>query len=65
MAVGEHGGYRIQGRNSVDIIKTGGYKVSVLEIEGRSRGPTRISGNARSWGSLMRSGVSGLRRRSW
>ena len=25
--------YRILGRNSVDIIKTGGYKVSALEIE--------------------------------
>lgn len=27
------GAYRILGRNSVDIIKTGGYKVSALEIE--------------------------------
>ncbi len=29
----EDGVYRILGRNSVDIIKTGGYKVSALEIE--------------------------------
>jgi malonyl-CoA/methylmalonyl-CoA synthetase len=32
-AVFEEGAYRILGRNSVDIIKTGGYKVSALEIE--------------------------------
>ena len=29
----EDGNYRILGRKSVDIIKTGGYKVSALEIE--------------------------------
>jgi len=33
VAVVEAGSYRILGRNSVDIIKTGGYKVSALEIE--------------------------------
>ena len=33
MAVCEHGAYRLLGRTSVDIIKTGGYKVSALEIE--------------------------------
>jgi malonyl-CoA/methylmalonyl-CoA synthetase len=32
-AVVENGSYRILGRSSVDIIKTGGYKVSALEIE--------------------------------
>ena len=32
-AVVENGAYRILGRSSVDIIKTGGYKVSALEIE--------------------------------
>jgi malonyl-CoA/methylmalonyl-CoA synthetase len=32
-AVVEKGNYRILGRMSVDIIKTGGYKVSALEIE--------------------------------
>lgn len=33
VAVRENGIYCILGRNSVDIIKTGGYKVSALEIE--------------------------------
>jgi malonyl-CoA/methylmalonyl-CoA synthetase len=33
LAVVEQGAYRILGRMSVDIIKTGGYKVSALEIE--------------------------------
>jgi malonyl-CoA/methylmalonyl-CoA synthetase len=32
-AIDELGGYRILGRNSVDIIKSGGYKISALEIE--------------------------------
>jgi len=33
IAVLDRGAYRILGRSSVDIIKTGGYKVSALEIE--------------------------------
>ena len=33
MAILEDGYYRIMGRNSVDIIKSGGYKLSALEIE--------------------------------
>jgi malonyl-CoA/methylmalonyl-CoA synthetase len=33
VAVVEDGAYRILGRQSVDIIKTGGYKVSALEVE--------------------------------
>lgn len=33
VAVLESGAYRLLGRTSVDIIKTGGYKVSALEIE--------------------------------
>jgi malonyl-CoA/methylmalonyl-CoA synthetase len=33
IAVVENGDFRILGRSSVDIIKTGGYKVSALEIE--------------------------------
>jgi len=33
VAVWENGVYRLLGRKSVDIIKTGGYKVSALEIE--------------------------------
>ena len=34
IAVYENGSFRILGRNSVDIIKSGGYKISALEIEG-------------------------------
>ena len=34
IAVVEAGYYRIMGRSSVDIIKSGGYKLSALEIEG-------------------------------
>jgi malonyl-CoA/methylmalonyl-CoA synthetase len=33
IAVRQGGAYRILGRQSIDIIKTGGYKVSALEIE--------------------------------
>jgi malonyl-CoA/methylmalonyl-CoA synthetase len=33
VAVREHGSFRLLGRTSVDIIKTGGFKVSALEIE--------------------------------
>ena len=33
IAILEEGYYRILGRNSVDIIKSGGYKISALEIE--------------------------------
>lgn len=33
IAVFEEGSYRILGRNSIDIIKSGGYKISALEIE--------------------------------
>jgi malonyl-CoA/methylmalonyl-CoA synthetase len=34
VAVVEDGYYRIMGRSSIDIIKSGGYKLSALEIEG-------------------------------
>jgi malonyl-CoA/methylmalonyl-CoA synthetase len=33
IAVFENGSYKILGRNSVDILKSGGYKISALEIE--------------------------------
>jgi malonyl-CoA/methylmalonyl-CoA synthetase len=33
IAIVEEGYYRIMGRSSVDIIKSGGYKISALEIE--------------------------------
>ena len=38
IAVLENGRYRLLGRNSVDIINTGGYKVSALEIESVLKG---------------------------
>ncbi len=41
VAVVEDGAYRILGRQSVDIIKTGGYKVSALEIEERPAAASR------------------------
>jgi malonyl-CoA/methylmalonyl-CoA synthetase len=37
VAVIDDGSYRLLGRNSVDIIKTGGFKVSALEIEEQLR----------------------------
>jgi malonyl-CoA/methylmalonyl-CoA synthetase len=37
IAVRENGYYRLLGRESIDIIKTGGYKVSALEIEEQLR----------------------------
>jgi len=43
VAVTEEGIYRILGRSSVDIIKTGGYKVSALEIEEVLLGHPRIT----------------------
>ncbi len=42
-AVLEDGSYRILGRNSIDIIKTGGYKVSALEIEATLRTHPQIA----------------------
>jgi len=43
IAVEESGTYRILGRQSVDIIKTGGYKVSALEVEEGLREHPRIA----------------------
>lgn len=43
VVVVEDGRYRILGRSSVDIIKTGGYKVSALEIEETLREHPRIA----------------------
>lgn len=42
IAVVEDGYYRLLGRSSVDIIKTGGYKVSALEIEETLREHTAV-----------------------
>lgn len=43
VAVQENGYYRIMGRNSVDIIKSGGYKISALEIEEVLRTHTAVA----------------------
>ena len=43
VAVAEDGSYRLLGRTSVDIIKTGGFKVSALEIEEVLRGHPAIA----------------------
>ncbi len=58
-AVVEDGSYRILGRNSIDIIKTGGYKVSALEIEAVLRTHPQIAECAvvglpdREWGERV------------
>ncbi len=39
----ENGVYRILGRTSIDILKTGGHKVSALEIEEALRGHSAIA----------------------
>jgi malonyl-CoA/methylmalonyl-CoA synthetase len=46
IAVVENGAYRILGRSSVDIIKTGGFKVSALEIEEVLRAHPQIKESA-------------------
>lgn len=68
----ENGAYYIQGRASVDLIKTGGYKVSALEIERKMLGleciqEVAIVGVAdEEWGQRvaavvkLREGVSGI-----
>jgi malonyl-CoA/methylmalonyl-CoA synthetase len=43
IAVLEGGAYRILGRRSVDMLKTGGYKVSALEIEDVLRGHPAVA----------------------
>lgn len=43
VGVMEEGAYRILGRRSVDIIKTGGYKVSALEVEEVLRTHPRVA----------------------
>ncbi|HIK12691.1 MAG TPA: acyl-CoA synthetase [Oscillatoriaceae cyanobacterium M33_DOE_052] len=59
VAVVENDSYRILGRQSVDIIKTGGYKVSALEIEEVLRNHRDIQDCAvvgvadAEWGSLV------------
>lgn len=63
MAVVENGYYKILGRSSVDIIKTGGYKVSALEIEEILRTHPGISECAvvgiadREWGEIVSAAI--------
>jgi len=59
VAVIENGYYRILGRNSVDIIKSGGYKISAIEIEEELRKHEQIKDCAvvgipdEEWGELI------------
>ena len=59
VAVIEDGYYRIMGRSSVDIIKSGGYKLSALEIENTLLAHPRIAEVAvvgiadRTWGEAV------------
>jgi malonyl-CoA/methylmalonyl-CoA synthetase len=63
VAVIEAGYYRILGRNSVDIIKSGGYKVSALEIEEVLRTHPHVSDCAvvgledAEWGEVVSAAV--------
>lgn len=63
MAVVEDGYYRIMGRSSVDIIKSGGYKISALEIEEVLRTHPQIKDCAvvglenEEWGELVAAAV--------
>ncbi len=59
IAVIENGYYRILGRSSVDIIKSGGYKISALEIEEVLRALDQIEDcavvgiDSEEWGELI------------
>jgi len=59
VALREAAGFRLLGRRSVDIIKTGGYKVSALEIEEALRGHPSVAECAvvstpdREWGERV------------
>ena len=59
VAVVEDGYYRIMGRSSIDIIKSGGYKLSALEIEGKLLAHPAIAEVAvlgiedRTWGEAV------------
>ena len=59
IAVIEDGSYRIMGRSSVDIIKSGGYKLSALEIENTLLAHPQIAEVAvvgiadRTWGEAV------------
>ena len=59
VAVVENGYYRIMGRSSIDFIKSGGYKLSALEIEGKLLAHPAIAEVAvlgiedRTWGEAV------------
>jgi malonyl-CoA/methylmalonyl-CoA synthetase len=61
----EHGYYKILGRNSVDIIKSGGYKISALEIEEVLRSHEAITDCAvvglpdEEWGEIVGAAIVG------
>ena len=63
MAVLNDGSYKILGRNSVDIIKSGGYKISALEIEDVLRKHDDINDCAvvgipnEEWGEIVAAGL--------
>lgn len=63
IAVLVNGSYRILGRKDIDIIKTGGYKVSALEIEERLRQHPWIADCAvvgvpdDTWGEVVSAGI--------
>ena len=63
VAVLEDGYYRIMGRSSIDIIKSGGYKLSALEIEGKLLAHPDIAEVAvlgiedRTWGEAVAAAV--------
>lgn len=63
VAIIEDGYYRIMGRNSVDIIKSGGYKISALEIEEVLRTHPNIKDCAvvgldnEEWGELVAAAI--------
>ena len=59
IAVIEDGYYRIMGRSSVDIIKSGGYKLSALEIENKLLAHPRLQ-RSRWWGWPTAPGVKPL-----
>ena len=63
VAILDDGAYRILGRESVDILKTGGYKVSALDIEEALREHPAIA-SARSSACRTKPGASASRR-SW
>ena len=63
IAVYQEGAYKILGRNSVDIIKSGGYKISALEIEEVLRSHPKIKDCAvvgildLEWGEIIAAGI--------